>query len=79
MDDVFYIIAAIPMWKVITSTSSWLSDHLIRLFNIFFSNFSSNIVSYRTIIETNFNREYKKIRVGFFGILIFYSNIERII
>lgn len=36
MDDVFYIIAAIPMWKVITSTSSWLSDHLIRLFNILY-------------------------------------------
>lgn len=63
MDDVFYIIAVISLWKVIISMSSWISDHLIRPFNIFFSNYN-DIASYRTIIEINFN-EYRKIRIGF--------------
>lgn len=63
MDDVFYIIAVISLWKVIISMSSWISDHLIRPFNIFFSNYS-DIASYRIIIEINFN-EYRKICIGF--------------
>lgn len=74
MDNVFYIIAVISLWKVIISMSRWISDHLIRLFNIFFSNYS-DIALYRTIIEINFNEDiyYRKIRIGFFEILVFFE------
>lgn len=71
MDDVFYIIAVTSRWKVIIPMSSWISDRLIRLFNIFFSNYD-DIASYRMIIEINFN-EYRKDTYWFFEISIFFQ------
>lgn len=71
MDDVFYIIAVTSRWKVIIPMSSWISDRLICLFNIFFSNYD-DIASYRMIIEINFN-EYRKDTYWFFEISIFFQ------